>query len=102
MISMSLLQRGGPLPRPESGAFLTLGNELSEVTQADKARDFIRKAHAGGKQKSQGSQENCSAMWLKISGLMVTGLVSWLSLASHSDSGSFLVACASFSQDGCQ
>ena len=30
------------------------------------------------------------------------GLVSGLSLASHSDSGSFLVAYASLSQDGCQ
>ena len=33
---------------------------------------------------------------------MVMGLVSGLSLASHSDSESFLVAHASFSQDGCQ
>ena len=33
---------------------------------------------------------------------MVMGLVSGLSLASHSDSGSFLVAHALLSQDGCQ
>ena len=33
---------------------------------------------------------------------MVMGLVSGLSLASHSDSESFLVAHALFSQDGCQ
>ena len=33
---------------------------------------------------------------------MVTGLVSGLSLANHSDSGSFLVAQASLSQDGFQ
>ena len=30
------------------------------------------------------------------------GLVSWLSLANHSDSESFLVVHALFSQDGCQ
>ena len=30
------------------------------------------------------------------------GLVSGLALASHSDSGSFLVVHALFSQDGCQ
>ena len=30
------------------------------------------------------------------------GLVSRLSLANHSDSGSFVVAQALFSQDGCQ
>ena len=33
---------------------------------------------------------------------MVIGLVSWLSLANHSDSQSFLVVHALFSQDGCQ
>ena len=33
---------------------------------------------------------------------MVMGLVSGLSLASHSDSGSFLVVHSLFSQDGCQ
>ena len=33
---------------------------------------------------------------------MVMGLVSGLSLASHSDSESFLVVHALFSQDGCQ
>ena len=41
-------------------------------------------------------------MWLTMSGFMVMGLVSGLSLASHSDSKSFLVAPALSSQDGCQ
>ena len=41
-------------------------------------------------------------MWLAVSGFMVTGLVSGLSLANHSDPESFLVVHASFSQDGCQ
>ena len=35
-------------------------------------------------------------------GFMVMGLVSGLSLANHSDSESFLVVHALFSQDGCQ
>ena len=35
-------------------------------------------------------------------GITVMGLVSWLSLANHSDSESFLVVNALFSQDGCQ
>ena len=34
----------------------------------------------------KGTQENCSAAWLPVSGFMVMGLVSGLSLASHSDS----------------
>ena len=41
-------------------------------------------------------------MWLEISGFMAMGLVSRLSLANHSDSESFLVVHALFSQDGCQ
>ena len=75
---------------------------MSEETRADKARDFIGKRHPGGEQEGTGTQENCSAAWLAVSGFMVMGLVSWLSLASHSDSESFLVVHALFSQDGCQ
>ena len=41
-------------------------------------------------------------MWLAVSGFMVMRLVSGLSLASHSDSESFLVAQALLIQDGCQ
>ena len=37
---------------------------------------------------------------LAVSGFMVMGLVSGLSLANHSDSESFLVVHASLSQDG--
>ena len=37
-----------------------------------------------------------------VSGFMVMGLVSRLSLANHSDSESFLVVRALLSQDGCQ
>ena len=49
-----------------------------------------------------GTQENCSVTWLPVLGFMVMGLVSGLSLANHSDSESFLVVHALFSQDGCQ
>ena len=67
----------------------------------DKARDFIGKGHLGGEQQGKGTQEDCSAVWLAVSGFMVMGLVSGLSLASHSDPESFLVVPALFSQDGC-
>ena len=40
--------------------------------------------------------------WLAVLGFMVIGLVFRLSLANHSDSESFLVVHALFSQDGCQ
>ena len=54
----------------------------------------------------RGNQEESSrvspATWLTVSGFMVMGLVSGLSLADHSDSESFLVVHTLFSQDGCQ
>ena len=86
---------------PKPGSCLTLGNELSKETHADKARDFIGKGHPGGEQEGKGTQENCSAAWLEVFGFMVMGLVFGWSLANHSNSESFLVAQASLSQDGC-
>ena len=50
----------------------------------------------------KGTQENSSVSWLAVSGFMVMGLVSGLSLANQSDSEFFLVVHALFSQDGCQ
>ena len=50
----------------------------------------------------RGNQEDCSATWLTVSGFMVMGLVSRLSLANHSDSESFLEADALLNWDGCQ
>ena len=39
-----------------------------------------------GEQEGKGTQENSSVTWLALSGFMVMGLVSGLSLANHSDS----------------
>ena len=55
----------------------------------------------GGEQQGKGTQENCPTTWLVVLGFMVMGLVSGWSLASHSNSESFLVGQASLSQDGC-
>ena len=41
-------------------------------------------------------------MWLAVLGFMVLDLLSGLSLANHSDSGSFLVVHALLSQDELQ
>ena len=79
---------------------LTLRNELSMETHV-LTSDFAGSGTWGGNQQGKGSQENCSAMWLAVLGFMVMGLVSGLSLANHSDSGSFLM-CALLSQDGFQ
>ena len=107
---MKMLQEEGPLPGPKSG--LLSNNRKGIVrgdTCTDKAKDFIGKGRPRGQQQGKGTWENCSTTWLKISGFMVMELISWLSLANHlawayiwSDSRSFLVACASLSQDGFQ
>ena len=79
------------------GSCLTLGNELSEARSAIQVRAFIGKGCWGGGQEGEGDGENCSATWLTVSDFIVIGLVSGLSLASHSELGSFLGAHASFS-----
>ena len=102
MYGHTVVGRGRPPFRaPRAGSYLTLRKELSEETLADKARDFIGKGHPGGEQLGKGTQENSSAVWLAVSGFMVMGLVSRLSLANHCNSESFLVAHTSLSQDGC-
>ena len=94
-------RKGDPFQGPKLGSCLTLRNELSKETHADKARDFIGKGHPGEEAVSEGTQENCSASWLEVLGFMTMGLVSGWSLANHSNSESFLVAHALLSQDAC-
>ena len=86
----------------KGGSHLTLGNKLSEETHhADKAIDLIVKGWPSGKQEGQGTQEDCSAVWLSVSGLWW-----WIGFrvvsGSHSDSGSFLEVRTLLSQDGSQ
>ena len=96
-------RKGEPLPGPQTWL---LSNTWKWTVQgdspADKRRDFIGKGHPGGEQEGIGNQENFSATWLTVSGFMVMGLVSGLSSANHSDSGSLLAMHALLSQDGCQ
>ena len=92
--------RENPFHSLRAGSFLTLGNELSKETCAVKAGDFIGKGCLGGGQEGEGSWENYSATWLTVSGFMGIGLISGLSLASHSELESFLVAYASLIQGG--
>ena len=80
---------------------LTLGNELSKERSAVQARDYWEGLRGGG-QEGEGNGENCSATWLTVSGFLAIGLVSGLSLASHSELGSSLGAHASLSRDGFQ
>ena len=79
-----LLQVGGPLPGPKSGL---LSNTWEWVvwgdTRTDRAKDFIGKGCLDREQRGKWTQESCYATWLTVSGFMVTGLVSGLSLATH-------------------
>lgn len=102
---MSSLQKvgAGAFSGPESGL---LSNAWKWIVWGDtgakethKARNFIGKGCPGGEQQGKGTQEDCSAAWLPVSGFTVMWLISRLSLANRSDSGSFMVARASFSQD---
>ena len=43
-------------------------------------QETIEKELLGGEQQGKGTQENCSAIWLTVSGFMAMGLVSRLSL----------------------
>ena len=56
----------------------------------------------GTQMESSRVRETRRTALLAVSGFMVMGLISWLSLANHSDSESLLVVHTLFSQDGCQ
>ena len=76
-----------------------LGSELSEETpQAERARVCIGKGCLGEELQGKGAQETCAPHG-SVLGFMAMGLVSRLSVASHSDSGYFLVACTSLHRD---
>ena len=49
---------------------LTLGNGLSKEAQVT----LLGRGPLGGQQEGKGTQENCSAMWLEVSGFMMVTL----------------------------
>ena len=98
----SVAGKGDPFQDPKLGSCLTLGNELSEETHVLTEQEILSGKGTRVESRTKGTQENGSASWLAVSGFMVMGLVSGLSLANHSYSESFLVVHALFSQDGCQ
>ena len=67
------------------GSCLTLGNELSEETHVLTKQEILLERAPRGEQEGKGPQANSSVTWLAVSGFMVIGLVSGLSLANHSD-----------------
>ena len=65
------------------GSLVTLRNELSHEIHVLTKKRLLEKGHLGGEQQEKGAQENHSLIWPAVSGFMVMGLVSRLSLASH-------------------
>ena len=105
-----MLQEEGPLPGPVVGSCLTLGNELSEETHVlTKQEIFLAKGTQAESSKVREPRRTALPCGLQsyvdkflCCSFMLIGLISGLSLANHSDSESFLVVHALFSQDGCQ
>ena len=101
-------RKGDPFEGLRGGSRVTLGNELFQETPVlTKQETWLGRPPPPaptpeGGQEGEGIQEDCCATWLTVLGFLVTGFVRWLSSASHSDSGSFLGAPASFSRGGCQ
>ena len=81
-------------------SFLTFRDELFEETPLLIKQETL--LGRGTPMESNRVRDPKRTALPRSSGFMVMGLVSGLSLANHSDSGSFLVASASFNQDGFQ
>ena len=84
-------RKGDPFQGPKLGFCLTLRNELSEETHVLIKQEIL--LGKGTRVESSRVREPRTALL----GFMVMGSVSWLSLANHSDSESFLVVHALFS-----
>ena len=89
---------GGPTPEPQEWASVSHLEKICLRRHVDKAETLSGK---GTQAESSGVREPRRTA-LPVLGFMVRGLVSGLSLASHSDSESFLVVHTSLNQDGCQ
>ena len=104
LISSSIYccRKGGPFQGPKLGSCLALGNELSEETHVLTKQEILLGKGTRAESRRVREPRRTAVTWLAVSGFMVMGLVSGLSLASHSDSEPFLVVLTLFSQDGCQ
>ena len=87
----SCCRKGDPFQGPKLGSCLTLRNELSEETHVLTKQEVLLGKGAQA-ESSREPRRTALPQWHAVSGFMVMGLVSRLSLANHSDSESFLSA----------
>ena len=69
-------RKGDPFQGPKLSSCLTFGNELSEEAHLLTKQEIYWERAPGWRAVGKGTQENCSAAWLAVSGFMVMGLVS--------------------------
>ena len=69
------MQEGVPFQGPKLGSFLTFRNELSKETHVLTKQEILLGKGTGWRAVGKGTQENCSATWLAVSGFMMMGLV---------------------------
>ena len=98
-------RKGDPFQGPKLSSYLTLRNELSEETRVLTKQEILlgkgTQVESNRVREPRRTALSGSVGWLSVSDFMVMGLVFGWSLANHSNSGSFLVAQVSLSQDGC-
>ena len=80
---------------------LTLRNELSKETHVLTKQEILLESALGWRAEGEGTQENCSAEWLSL-GFYDDGISFQEVFSQSSDSESFLMVQALFSQDRCQ
>ena len=96
-------RKGDPSQSPKLGCCLTLGNELSEEMHVlTKQEILLGKGPQAESSRVTEPRRTALPHGSAVSGFMVMGFVSGLSLANRSDSESFQVVHTLFSQDGCQ
>lgn len=72
---VAMLQEGGPLTGPKSGLLSnTQKLTVQGDTCTDKGRDFVGKDCPRGEQEDKWIQQDCSAMWLAVSGFYGDGI----------------------------
>ena len=95
-------RKADPFQGPKLGSCLTLGNELSEETHVQTKQEILLGKGTRVESSRVREPRRTALPRGSVLGFMVMGLVSGLYLANRSDSESFLMVHALFSQDGCQ
>ena len=91
-------RKGDPFQGLKLGSCLTLRNEFFKETYVLTKQEILLGRGPQAESSRVREPRRTAAIWLQPQGFMVMGLGSQLSLANHSESESFLVVQALFSQ----